>query len=214
MLKQITFGCQYHWWQGDPLPELPPLPGFAARVVTDKSFLAELHGLDEAAIQARFDEGVRCYVAFLEDVPVGYGWVGTKVAHIRVIGLEWMLGETDRALWDFATLPPYRGRGVYPHLLQAIIRAELAPAERFWIGHPGHNEASKRGIQKAGFKLHGVTLLTAAGWVTQQPRGDLIRAMADPMWPAIRDHSQNMPAAARQQLAATFAPRFQQHSAE
>ena len=44
-------------------------------------------------------------------------------------GLSWPLGPQDRHLWDFVTLPAYRGRGVYPHLLQAILRAESEGAE-------------------------------------------------------------------------------------
>lgn len=208
MSKEITLGCAYHWWQGDPLPELPPLPGFAARLVTDKGLLAQLHRLDEDAIQARFDEGAHCYVAFLKDTPAGYGWVGTKVGHIREIGLEWTLGEPDCVLWDFVTLPAYRGRGVYPHLLQAIIRAEAAHAERFWIGHQGQNVASQRGIQKAGFILHNLSLLTADGQIVHQPQGDLARATADPMVPVAQAHLQNMPEVMRQELLQAFADLF------
>jgi len=33
------------------------------------------------------DKGARCYVAFLDDLPGGYGWVGTKVGHVREVGL-------------------------------------------------------------------------------------------------------------------------------
>ena len=208
MSKHIILGCAYHWWQGDPLPELPPLPSFAARLVTNKGLLAQLHELDEASIQARFAEAAHCYVAFLDDVPVGYGWVGTKMGHIQEVGLEWTLGEPDCALWDFVTLPPYRGRGVYPHLLQAIIRAESAQIERFWIGHQGQNVASQRGIIKAGFILHNLSLLTAEGQIVHQPQGDLARATADPMLSAAQAHSQNMPEAARQQLLQAFAHLF------
>ena len=142
-------------------------------------------------------------MAFLEGVAVGYGWVGTKVGHIGSADLHWRLGEQDRALWDFATLPEYRGRGVYPHLLQAIMQAE--PGERFWIGHQGQNNASQRGIVKAGFHLNNITLLTFDGQIVMQPQGDLSRAMADPMLPAARAYSKNIPAAARQQLRKLYA---------
>ena len=208
MAKQIVLGCAYHWWQGDPLPELSSLPGFAARVVTDKGLLAQLHESDEATMQARFDEEARCYVAFLDGVPVGYGWVGTKVGHIQEVGLEWTVGEADCVLWDFVTMPAYRGRGVYPHLLQAIIRAESAHCERFWIGHQGQNVASQRGIIKAGFILHNLATLTAEGQIEQQPQGNSARALADPMLSAAQAHSQNMPEAARQQLLEAFAHLF------
>lgn len=83
MSKQIVFGCVYHWWRGDDLPELTSLPEFASRVITDKNLLASLHNITEDEIQARFDDAAHCYVAFLDDVPVGYGWVGTKEGLIR-----------------------------------------------------------------------------------------------------------------------------------
>jgi GNAT superfamily N-acetyltransferase len=206
--NKVTLGCNYHWWQGDPLPELSPLPGFVARRVTDKALLAQLHGLDEATIQNRFDEGATCYVAFLDDTPAGYGWLGTKVGHIKEAGLSWPLSEPDGLLWDFATLPAYRGRGVYPHLLQAMIRAESDQIERFWIGHQGQNVASQRGIQKAGFTLNNLTLLTADGQIVQEPHGDSDRAQADPMIPAAQAHAQNISDGVRQQFQQQFAQLF------
>lgn len=32
--------------------------------------------------------------------------------------------QADRYLWNFVTLPTYRGRGIYPRLLDAIVDAE------------------------------------------------------------------------------------------
>ncbi|MCB9430355.1 MAG: GNAT family N-acetyltransferase [Ardenticatenaceae bacterium] len=210
MSKQIVLGCSYHWWRGDILPKLAPLAGFASQIVTDTSILAPLHNLTEASIQSRFNEGAHCYVAFLDDTPVGYGWVGTKVGHIRQGGLVWSLGKLDRVLWDFETLPAFRGRGVYPHLLQAILRAESVSAERFWIGHQGQNTASKRGIVKAGFSLNNITLLTSGGQIVQESQGDPVRALADPMLPAAKAHNENMPEVVRQQLVNQFSHLFQQ----
>jgi GNAT superfamily N-acetyltransferase len=57
-------------------------------------------------------------------------------------------------LWDFVTLPAWRGRGVYPHLLQEIVRQETE-IERFWIGYEDRNEVSGRGIARAGFRVVG-----------------------------------------------------------
>lgn len=208
MNKQIVLGCSYHWWRGDDLPELPLLPNFTSRVVTNKSLLASLHNLTEAHIQSRFDENAHCYVGFLEDVPVGYGWVGTKVEHIRQVGLVWPLGEEDCALWDFVTLSEFRGRGVYPHLLQAILRAESVSVERFWIGHQGQNTSSERGIVKAGFRLNNLTLLTSEGQIVQQSQGDPVRALADPMLPAAEAHNKNIPEVVRQQMLNEFAHLF------
>ena len=210
MSKQIVLGCSYHWWHGDALPKLAPLAGFVSQVVTDKSMLSALHNMTEDEIQARFDEGAYCYVAFLDEVPTGYGWLGTKMGHIQQIGLTWTLGKQDRALWDFATLPDYRGRGVNPHLLQTILRAESVSAERFWIGHQGQNMASKRGIVKAGFCLNNLTLLTSEGEIVEQSQGDPVRALADPMLPAAKVHNENMPEVVRQQLVTHFSHLFEE----
>jgi hypothetical protein len=49
------------------------------------------------------------------------------------------------------TLAAYRGHGIYPRLLQAIVRAESAEADRFWIGYAPENHASGAGMRKAGF---------------------------------------------------------------
>lgn len=182
MNDPIILGCEYNWWLGDPLPELEPLEGFRAAVVEDVDLLASLHDVAPEEIQRRFEEGNRCYLAYLDEEPVGYGWVATKVGEIKEAGLSWPLAPQDRHLWDFVTLPPYRGRGVYPHLLQAILKAESKQAEHFWIGHRGDNLASQRGIVKAGFNLHWQFILTPEGELGHQPQGDMSRVKADPRW--------------------------------
>ena len=57
---------------------------------------------------------------------------------------------------EFVTCAAWRGRGIYPRLLQAIILAEAAGTERFWILHEWSNEASKGGISKAGFQAAAI----------------------------------------------------------
>ena len=57
----------------------------------------------------------------------------------------------ERYLWNFVTLKAFRGLGIYPRLLQAIVRAESATAEKFWIAYAPENHASGAGIGKAGF---------------------------------------------------------------
>jgi hypothetical protein len=56
-------------------------------------------------------------------------------------------------LYGFVTHPDWRGRGIYPHLLQTMLRTE--EQESFWIMHLLENTASQRGIHKAGFRLAG-----------------------------------------------------------
>lgn len=179
MATNLT-GYRYTWWRGDTLPALAPLANWHVEHVLDVPLLASLQHLYLPAIEARVQAGHHPYVAFLQGTPVAYGWVATQTERIGP-GLEWPLGVLDRSLWDFATLPAWRGQGVYPRLLQTILQAEVAEAERFWIGHTLENMASRRGILKAGFQPTLLGAPTAQGptrWVLQ---GDRERALADPM---------------------------------
>ncbi|MCL4303911.1 MAG: GNAT family N-acetyltransferase [Anaerolineae bacterium] len=173
-------GYRYTWWRGDTLPILAPLADWHVEHMLDVPLLASLQHLYLQAIEARVRAGHRPYVAFLQGMPVAYGWVATRTERIAE-GLEWPLSAHDRSLWDFATLPAWRGQGIYPRLLQAILHAEVAETERFWIGHTLENRASRRGILKAGFQPTLLGTPTAQGptrWVLQ---GDRERALADPM---------------------------------
>jgi hypothetical protein len=79
--------------------------------------------------------------------------------------------EANRYLWGFVTLPSWRGRGIYPRLLQAILLQEAGDAERFWIVHQLANTASARGIAKAGFHLAGKLYFLREGGIGVTPVG-------------------------------------------
>jgi GNAT superfamily N-acetyltransferase len=137
------------WWTGDALPALAEIEGFRAEAAHDVAELSTLTGLTPDEVTSRLGAGNRCYVARLGGEAVGYGWVADAGAAIGELGLAFRLEAGDRYLWDFVTLPAWRGRGLYPHLLQAILRAE--DRGRFWIINAPENVASARGIAKAGF---------------------------------------------------------------
>jgi GNAT superfamily N-acetyltransferase len=99
----------------------------------------------------RLAGGHRAYVARWDGEPVGSGWNATRDASIGELRLAFALPPGERYLWDFVTLPPWRGRGIYPRLLQAVLAAESAEASRFWIGHDLGNTPSRKGILAAGF---------------------------------------------------------------
>ncbi|MBE2222330.1 MAG: GNAT family N-acetyltransferase [Anaerolineae bacterium] len=168
----------YTWWRGDDLPSLPPLPDFRCERVVDVPLLTKLHNLTPKKIEARLEDENTAYVAFLENQPTGYGWCGAK--SVGVADIFWPITPPNRGLWDFATLPAWRGRGIYPHLLQAILRQEQNDAEKFWLGHRVDNMASKRGIEKAGFQLVNFVVLTSEQQIRLVPRGNLARSYEDP----------------------------------
>jgi len=146
-----------HTWRlGDPQPPLPHPLGFAAGPTDDDGLVARLAGLDRATVRARRRAGHRPYVAWLDGTPVAYGWSAGRRASIGEIGVRLALRPGAHYLWDFATLPAWRGRGVYPALLRAIVAHETPEAERFLIGHRASNLTSRRGIEKAGFRELGM----------------------------------------------------------
>lgn len=139
------------WWRSDHLHKLPLLAGFYAGQTEDAAMLAQLAHLELKEVQRRLHDGHRPYVAWLKDQPVAYGWVATQTAHVGELDITIALSQTDRYLWDFATLSAWRGRGIYPRLLQAILMQERTTAQRFWIIAAPENRASSAGISKAGF---------------------------------------------------------------
>jgi hypothetical protein len=66
-----------------------------------------------------------------------------------------ILPPGNRYLWNFRTMAPFRGLGIYPVLLQQMIRCEGPGAKRFWIIHAPDNQSSRSGIRKAGFQYIG-----------------------------------------------------------
>ena len=132
-------------------PEWPPLPGFTVRREEDAGFMAALQGRTEAEIDRRFAEGHRAYVAYRDAEPAAWGWVATRSATIGEVGSSFTIPAGERYLWNFVTLMQHRGMGIYPRLIDAIVRTEASEAERFWIAYAPENHASGSGIRKAGF---------------------------------------------------------------
>lgn len=140
------------WWRETSLPDLSPLSAFSACISTDTQLITRLANLSQQEINARFQTGKHLYIAFMNEVPVAYGWVATREVHFPHFQFSFTIPSENCYLWDFLTLPEWRGRGIYPHLLQTIIRQESL-VDRFWIGYEPGNEASARGIRKAGFQV-------------------------------------------------------------
>jgi len=137
--------------RNDASPSLTALAGFEVHQVWDAEFMARLQNRTIEEMTARFDAGHRAYVAWRNEAPAGWGWVATISAHIGELGASFAIPAGERYLWNFVTLPEHRGLGIYPRLLQAIVRAESREAERFWIAYAPENHASGGGIAKAGF---------------------------------------------------------------
>ena len=135
----------------DPVVTRPPLVGLTVRREEDVLLMSSLQERTRDEIERRFAAGHRAYVAFIADEPAAWGWVATRSAAIGEMAMTFDIPVGDRYLWNFVTLASHRGKGIYPRLLDAIVRAESGEADRFWIAYAPENRASASGIMKAGF---------------------------------------------------------------
>jgi GNAT superfamily N-acetyltransferase len=174
-------GFGYAWWSGDRLPQLSPEPGLQVVPTENDAQIADLAQLARNDVLRRMQQGHQPYLALLHGQPVAYGWSAAETGAIDELDLLFSIPAGNRYLWDFVTLPQWRGRGVYPRFLQAILQLEQPVAERFWIGHTADNDASRRGMLNAGFQLVEAMTLTAAGVLKILPIGSSKRAKLSPM---------------------------------
>lgn len=129
----------------------------------DDTALGSLIGAEAADLQAWQRDGNQPYFARVAGEVVACGWSAARTLAIGELGLTRPLPAGDRYLWGFVTAEAWRGQGIYPRLIAAIIAYE-GVAHRYWIGHePGHNSSS-RGILKAGFRQ--------VGGIYRRPTGD------------------------------------------
>lgn len=161
--KQEPFGLLYTWWRGDPLPELPDVPGLSVERLDREAALDADIGLDADEVLGRLDQGHALYVAWLGNEAVAWGWSASQRADIGELGISMTMPPANRYLWDFVTLPQWRGQGIYGHIIQVMLR-DQPDVERFWIGHDYGNIASGRGILRSGFHLTGELFEDESGY--------------------------------------------------
>lgn len=166
------------WWRGDTLPQLSPLPDFSVSATNDPAILRQITHLSEAEIKRRLEAGHQPYLGLMQGKPAAYGWMATRCADIGELGLVFCLPPSQRYLWDFATLPKWRGRGIYPRLLQTILTQATSQASYFWIIHAPENGPSAAGIRKAGFAPVGQISLGQNGQVALTGTGEAKRVQA------------------------------------
>ena len=172
-----AIGRFHAWWRGDPLPNVPPLPGLALSPTDDERLICALAALPPAEFRARAIQGHQPWLARIGGEPVGWGWCASSSLSIGELGIACRLPAGNRYLWDFMTVAPRRGLGIYPRLLQAIVSGD-PEGERFWVGHDLPNVASARGIAKAGFQEVGVVCRQPDGGFMLVPSGSVERATA------------------------------------
>ena len=165
----------WSWSRGDALPILSRVSGLTVEASPHGELLSHLMGLPEAVIREQLERGDRAYLARLGTLPVACGWSTTGEVGLFGGRVTLHIPPNNRYLYGFVTHPDWRGRGIYPHLLQAILQRE--EREYFWIIHLLENTPSQRGIHKAGCREAGrLSFLSTGGFGLRPPAGDSERA--------------------------------------
>lgn len=135
------------------------------------ALLSVMGSTSEEEVVRRLANDHVAFVAYLNNTPAAFGWMARGKAFIGELNHTVILPPGHRYLWNFRTLETFRGLGIYPTLLQRIIELEDNQAVRFWIIHAPENEASLRGIQKAGFQFVGKLYNTGENTVIEATAG-------------------------------------------
>ncbi len=145
------------------VPSLNHLQGLYIEECTDLTLLSQMGGIKEDEVVRRLANDNLAFVAFFNGQPAAFGWMARGRARIGELAHGFVLPMRNRYLWNFRTMAEFRGRGIYPRLLQYILQYEGAKTERFWIIHAPENKSSLKGILKAGFRYLGKLHVRADG---------------------------------------------------
>jgi len=136
-----------------PPPPGPPEFHIGPAGGTETSALAEAMAVPEAEVAARLARGCRVMAARQGEEVAGYCWISTQWEHVGELARELALPPGESYVWDCATLPRFRGRGLYTSLLrQAAATLAGEGQRRVWIGASSTNQASNRTFTTVGFR--------------------------------------------------------------
>jgi RimJ/RimL family protein N-acetyltransferase len=157
------------------MPVCERVSGLTVEESKHVELLSHLMGRPEAALREQLWLGHRAYLARLGRLPVAVGWSATGEVALLGGRVRLHIPPHHRYLYGFVTHPDWRGRGMYPYVLQALLRTE--EQESFWIMHLLENTSSQRGIHKAGFRGAGrFSFFSIGGLGLVPPPGDSERA--------------------------------------
>ncbi len=138
-----------------PTPAASPTAATFGEVPRDEAdaLAAAMGPTDPGAAQRRLTDGRRCFAAWVAGAIAAYGWVSQGEESVGELERAFRLQPDAAYIWDCATLPPFRRRGLYSSLLRHIagtLRAE--GVRRLWIGASRRNRPSIVGFANAGFR--------------------------------------------------------------
>ena len=150
----------------DKFPSIKITPGVKMEECSNVNLLSEMGTTTVDDVTRRLANGHVAFIAYVNNQPAAFGWMATEKAKIGELNHEITLPEGNRYLWNFRTLEAFRGLGIYPALLQYIIKSHFETSDRFWIIHAPENKSSLSGIIKAGFQFVGTLYTNEDGLAT------------------------------------------------
>jgi GNAT superfamily N-acetyltransferase len=159
----------YTFSKTDRMPSIKINPAVRMEECSNIKLLSEMGTTTVQDVTSRLANGHVAFVAYFNNQPAAFGWMAKEKAKIGELNHELILPEGNRYLWNFRTLEAFRGLGIYPALLQYIIKSEIEKAEQFWIIHAPENKSSLSGIIKAGFQFKGTLYTNKNGHVAFEP---------------------------------------------
>ncbi len=120
--------------------------------------LADAMGVGVREVRRRQADAGTAVLALAENRIACYGWVLHGLFRIPELLVESRLPPRNVYIWDCLTLPPYRGRGIFPALLRHMLDELRGEGVRqAWAATAPGNAASMRAFAKAGFRLVAYT---------------------------------------------------------
>lgn len=146
-------------------PAGPSGERFAEVSAEETALLAAAMEVPPAEVAARFGRGCRALATWQGEELAAYCWLSTGRERIGELARDLVLPDGESYVWDCATLPRFRGRGLYTRLLRTIVGVLATERRRrVWIGASSTNQASNRAFTTAGFQpVVAVVALRLAG---------------------------------------------------
>ena len=152
----------YHVELARPLPPITPPPVFAVRRATEEDFARFRAAGRPLSRHAEFKDRFgldACYLGFMGEELAHVAWIYyPREADLHPTRFR-RLAPHEVCIANCLTLPAFRGRGVYPALLQALLDRVRGEGYRdCYMYVERENVASQRGVTKAGFRPVGWSL--------------------------------------------------------
>ncbi|MFC1491199.1 GNAT family N-acetyltransferase [Nitrospinota bacterium] len=124
----------------------------------NRSLIEEVQG--QRLTRIRFERGENCFMAIHQGHVVSYIWGSRGKVGVEEITMAVKTAPTEMYLYDAFTLEPWRGKNLYPSVLQRALEfGRDLDLTRSTIFVEARNTPSIRGVTKAGFILFQTLLL-------------------------------------------------------